>query len=143
MVRKTSLKNHKIHPSKQIKKTYDTGKHANHIKLESGQVVDDEFLDNFCAINRKDYEKYTKRTVTSGKAEQLKHWFDRIQKMKKLIKEIRKDSEMTTADKRKKIQRCLDIIRGDKNSITNAIEYLKIRSSKDAELFGRISSKTR
>lgn len=141
MVKKTSLSERATdekHPARHIRKMHIFGKHADYIQLESGQVIDDEFLDEFCAINRKAYDKYTKKFATSGKAEQIRNWYTRIQKTKEAIKNIRKDPVYTTEVKRKKIKHCLDIIQNDKDSIFKMIEYLEFRSERDNELFAQM-----
>lgn len=142
MATKESLTEHyanENHPVKRTRKARIFGKNANYVKLASGEIVDDEFLNKFCAINQKEFTIYTKKFATSGKVEQIKHWVSRIEKIKDVIKQVCEDSTLTPEVKCNKVQHCLEIIQSDKTSIKKTIEYLKFRSDKDALLFAEMN----
>lgn len=103
----------------------------------SDDVVDDRFLDKFCAVYRDEIAEYTKNIKTSTKAELIAKWVARIAKMKETIKATKQSTELTDEEKRKKIARCLDIIANDKESIHCAIEYLKHRNDPLKEIIAR------
>ena len=137
---KKSLRNSATYakmPTKRVRKTRVLVQHTEFVQLESGEVIDDAFLDKFCAINRKEFDKYVKQS-TSSKADQIKNWLTRIEEVRNLIEQVNEDAAQTIDDKRKKINHYLGIINNHKNSIARNIEYLKYRSEKDALLFAEM-----
>ena len=109
-------------------------------QLMSDEIPDDTFMDQFVTQYQREIDEYSKKFPTSTKTELIQKWRARIDKMREEIKKIRDDKDLNDEEKKHKIERRLEIIKNDSQSIDQALEYLRQRGLAAREMFAKLQN---
>ena len=100
---------------------------------------DQKYVDTVLHKYQKDVDTFSQMYPTAQKTEQIQMLVARIVKVKATIKKTFKDSDLSTEDKIKKIQRCVEIIKNTEFSLRSSLEFLKYRMEQTKVQFEQLS----